>query len=158
VGYNLKIGNAVLEEVDPDDCDGKFCAKYLIEGAHHDGAPAFGEPTDYTNQRWPSYSAWADFCKETGLHALFFDKYDGIMREHPGCFKLTEDHLGQVREALERRKQTTGGRPPGFYDYDEETQQDVDNGNDPQTARLVWLEYWMAWALEHCERPAIENS
>lgn len=158
MGYNLSIGNAVLEEADPSEYDGQFCARYRVKGVRHETAPAFGEPTDYTNQRWPSYSGWAEFCKETGLHGLFFDNYAGIMREHPGCFQLTEDHLRQVREALEQRKQATGLRPPGFFDYDEETQQEVDNGKDPQTARLVWLEYWIAWALANCARPAIENS
>jgi hypothetical protein len=157
MGYSLRIGNAVLEECSPSDYDGMFIARYRAEGASHPEAPAFGEPTDYTSQRWPSYSNWAEFGRETGLTDLFFGE-EGIMREHPGCFLLTNDHLLQVREAMEQRKLATGGKPPGFLDYDEETNQEVDNGKDPQLARLVWLEYWMAWALANCERPALENS
>src|SRR3972149_4695192 len=28
------------------------------EGSHHDNAPSFGDPTDRSNGRWPSYTAW----------------------------------------------------------------------------------------------------
>ena len=56
MNYNLTIGEAVVV-VDWDE----FGIVVSAKKEHHDIAPAFGEPTDYSNQRWPSYTAWEDF-------------------------------------------------------------------------------------------------
>lgn len=56
MGYNLTIGEAVLS----------WDEDYVCVDAQDvtlPNAPAFGDPTDHTNSRWPSYSVWADFCR-----------------------------------------------------------------------------------------------
>lgn len=153
MGYSLTIGNAVLGEPCPDT----HVWSVDVEGFSHPDAPAFGEPTDRTSQRWPSYSGWTDFCTEVGLTKLFYDKECGLLSRHPGTFGLTQGHLKTVTEALERRRAVNGGKEPGFPDETPDGEL-VENGKDGQLARLVWLEYWVRWALENCERPAIRNT
>lgn len=153
MGYTLKIGNAkpVTDEYSFD---------WEVESARHDDAPAFGEPTDYTNARWPSYSAWADFCRDTGLYDMFLDKEEdyALIANHPGIAPINAGHLARVQAAIVQRKLATGDKPPGFWDYDKETNKEIDNGKDYQLVRLLWLEYWMKWALANCEHPAFQNS
>lgn len=79
---------------------------------------------------------------------LFFDKHKGLFRTHSGCFMITQEHYQTVANALEEY-QKHAKRPPGYDDF----------GNyDYDKARLIWLEYWMKWALKNCETPAIYNS
>ena len=153
MGYNLTIGNAVLAEPDPDTNE------YFVEveGFEHPEAPAFGEPTDHTSERWPSYSGWHDFCDEVGLRELFYDEEKGLLAHHPGTVALNRDHLVVIEAALKRRRATNGRKEPGFPD-ETPAGELIENGKDPQLARLVWLEYWVRWALENCERPALHNS
>lgn len=56
---------------------------------------------------------------------------------------LTDDHLTLVKQAISRWKSGHPGTTPGFASY-----------QDPQLARLLWLEWWMDWALKHCVQPA----
>ena len=56
MGYNLAIGEA---EVDWSEDMVRIDAVTV----KLDEAPAFGEPTDHTNTRWPSYTSWSNFCK-----------------------------------------------------------------------------------------------
>lgn len=65
MGYTLTIGEAEIE-YDED------VARIRAQGMKLDDAPADGTPTDYTNSRWPSYSAWADFCRAVGLTDMMF--------------------------------------------------------------------------------------
>jgi hypothetical protein len=153
MGYNLTIGNAVLGEACPDT----HVYSVDVDGASHPDAPAFGEPTDGTSQRWPSYSGWSEFCKEVGLTELFYDRECGLLSRHPGTFALTQGHLDTIAAALKHRRATNGGKEPGFPDETPEGEL-IDNGKDGQLARLVWLEYWVRWALENCERPAMRNT
>jgi hypothetical protein len=153
MGYNFIIGNAVLEEIDPDN-PGR---PPRVENAEHPDAPAFGEPTDHTNERWPSYTAWRDFCKEVGLVDLFYNKNSGLIAQHPGACELTQVHLDEIARALEHRRASNGDKEPGFEDETPEGEL-IDTGKDAQLARLVWLEYWVRWALRNCEHPIFRNS
>lgn len=132
MGYNITIGNAV--PVFGKDYFPELNADWEVEGVTHENAPAFGEPTDYTNQRWPSYTAWSGFVDDTGLREWHNEKFE----RHPGCVGLTAEDVEIVSNAL------TNYVPQGEEDW---------NYN-----RLVWLEYWVRWAVENCETPAIENS
>lgn len=105
--------------------------------ARHDDAPATGDPTDYTNSRWPSYTGWADFCDAYGLRQLILGK---LMHEHPGYHALTREDLKTIRAAAKNEPQ---GR---------------DTAAEYNRARMKWLLYWVKWALSNCKQPAIYNS
>jgi hypothetical protein len=147
MGYNITIGNAV-----PDFSkeDGELYACWVVEETANKDAPRFigDEWTEQRNIRLPSYTAWSEFCKKVGLYDLFFKQYEGLFRQHPGCVMITQEIYQEVFNALEEY-QKHAKRPPGYDDF----------GNyDYDLARLMWLEYWMKWALENCETPAIYNS
>ena len=152
MGYTIKIGHAA--ECQP--------LRFEVQDERSDDAPTFpnDEMTGNGNERSPSYTAWAEFCRETGLHELFFGE-DGLMRRHPGIAALTGDHLDEIRRARERW-QAKATLPPGFEGFPTKlpdgTYGSPDAGRyDYQLARILWLEWWVAWALEHAHRPAIQN-
>jgi hypothetical protein len=161
MGYTIIIGNAT-PEFSKDD--GDLYARWTVEGKELPDAPTFphDEMTGNSNVRSPSYSGWADFCREAGLHDLFLLQHDGLMGEHPGCQMVKPSDLQFVQAALTKRKQTST-LPPGFSDVkfnkDSQSWENIDEGKyDAALARLLWLEFWMKWALENCETPAIQNT
>jgi hypothetical protein len=166
MSYDILIGNAELEAEWASD-DGPV-ARWTVKLTWTEGAPAF--PFDFqpgANVRSPGYSQWADFCRATGLHALFYGgpddgrrHYGGILSEHPGIVPLTPLMLATVVDARERWEQAHPGAVPGF-DFAPgwmlNVADDGVRGRDPILARLLWLEWWMAHALRTCERPAVYN-
>lgn len=151
MGYTIKIGEASFYK----DSDYSYI-DITAKPEKHDGAPAFGEPTDFTNQRWPSYTVWAEFLKATGLYDLFTDEDRGLMRKHPGTALLTKQHQETIRDALNKWKEK--GTNPGFSEtFDGKIVEGQEN-SDPMLARLIWLDYWVTWAVENCENPVITNS
>lgn len=127
----------------------------------HDQAPAYGEPTDHENQRWPSYISWRKFCLFVGLQELFYDEDYGLMRSHPGEMLLLNTHKNQIDLALEKFKKqypnVVAGYSPkidpkkGIYE---------DKAWPPENSymvRLEWLKYWIDWALENCDQPIFKN-
>lgn len=162
MGYSITIGNA-KPEFNKDD--GELWARWTVDGMALPEAPTFpnDEMTGNGNGRSPSYTGWAEFCDAAGLTTLFLEKWEGLMSQHPGCKMLQKEHLLQVQAALEKWKRTAT-KPPGFEGwgkFNEETKQweTPDQGKyDHILARLIWLEFWMKWALENCETPAIENT
>jgi hypothetical protein len=82
-----------------------------------------------------------------------FHRETPLIADHPGAVPLLPGDLEYVRAARIRREQTNGGRPPGFWEDD-----GTDNGNDHTLARLLWLEFWIDWALDNCEVPIIQNT
>jgi len=165
MGYDIRIGNAVPVHSKED---GQLYATWSVEPEAHEDAPTFpnDEMTRNTNSRHPSYSGWDNFCRDADIHSLFYNKeyHDGLFDQHPGCVLLTQDHYTTVAVALENRRRVAT-LPAGFAGYPEfntATQKwdpHSDEGKyDATLARLIWLEYWIKWALENCETPAIENS
>lgn len=71
MGYTITIGQLEIRK-EPEDGLDCACISFGAEGVYHDNAPAFGEPTDHENQRWPSYSSWSDFLQNAGLYDIFF--------------------------------------------------------------------------------------
>jgi|TARA_R110000851_G_scaffold305841_1_gene464003 hypothetical protein len=170
MGYTLKIGDLVVDyDQDEDYPNVSLTAK----GFAHDGAPAFGEPTDHTSERWPSYSGWSEFTQKAGIYTMFYGKEhgsmelsrdDALLRHHPGCVPLTECHRREVNAALAAWKvkypdaTPTFGKPApegerNFFWVDEDNPEE-----NSQMTRLVWLHYWINWALDNCEQPVFENS
>lgn len=151
MGYTFKIGNA--KPVFSKDY-GELRAAWEVEPATSDSAPTFpnDETTGNGNSRSPSYSVWADFCRQVGIYDLFYDDRGSLRAGHPGCAMITADDLSVVKEARQyyEAKVTL---PPRFEGWDYEGPQRYDY----HLARILWLEWWMDWALKNCETPAIEN-
>lgn len=165
MGYTLTIGEAEIDRL------GDEAVRIGARGERHDAAPAYGDPTDYTNSRWPSYTAWHEFAKEVGIHELFygtgwsrderrylecpedFHREGPILGSHPGAALLTKadrDFIAAKREAY------IAAHPEAVPGYSEE------DGPGPTAnatlARLNWLHYWVDWAVENCANPVLENS
>ena len=145
MGYNIYIGDAKLRsEIEGND----LLAWWDVDVVRIDDAPAFpgDEASHHVNSRFPSYSAWSDVTDKANLRSLFYDEDEGLFRKHPGCVKIDESHLERVIKAEERLK-STSALPPGFGD-----------GFNPTLARVMWLRWWMDWAIKNCMVPAIANS
>lgn len=164
MGYTLTIGELEMTFDNDEDCPN---IDLSAEGFCHENAPAFGEPTDNTSSRWPSYISWAEFCRFVGLYDLFYGKNDqkeltrddAILAQHPGCIPLTEKHRREINAAYEAFKikypnaVATYGNPKSFFEGDPNNPEE--NG---QMCRLVWLHYWVNWALDNCKKPVFANS
>jgi hypothetical protein len=140
MGYGLSIGEATIEW--NTDCVRIGCAT-----ERRDNAPAFGEPTDYSNQRWPSYTSWSNAMSALGLMDVMFDERNGgcsdfefkwndkwlipLLATHPGATPITKEHVAYVEEKLAAYSEES---------YDGE-----------------WLLYWLRWAVENCENPVFVN-
>lgn len=160
MGYTLTIGNA--KPFHSKD-DGELYACWDVEGMTHADAPTFAndEMTGNSNSRSPSYTAWKDFAVATGLDDLFFEKWEGLLRSHPGCVMLTQAHAKAITEALARYTRSKPAGFDGFPKFNEATKELVtpDAGKyDAHLARLLWLQWWVTYAVEHCETPALRNT
>lgn len=122
MSYDITIG-----ELEYNKKDGHF-----VKSVRHENAPADGVPTDYTNQRWPAYSAWEQFENETNIH--------GLIDKHPGYVPITLEMVLHCERQCKMYKGVTSMLP--------KTQQ----------GRLNWLAYWMRWAFENCKTPVVYNS
>lgn len=157
MAYNITIGNVRIVEDEGE-------LRLAVEAVTRPDAPAF--PFDgmsaHTSCRSPGYSQWSEFCTLTGLTSLFFDAVSGLMREHPGVFALDDSHLAAVRVARVRWEAAHPVAVPGWdfspYGLPSDGPDDGVRGRDGVLARLLWLEWWMEWALRTCERPAIGNT
>ncbi len=147
MGYNIIIGNATPEFNKDDD---ELSAGWYCKHVSLPDAPTFpnDEMTGNSNSRYPSYLAWSEFCKEAGIYDVFYDETEMFRGGHPGCVLLKKSDLERIREARIRRERIST-LLPGF---------DNDKIYDAVLARLIWLEWWMSWALDNCETPAVENS
>lgn len=154
MGYIFKVGNAKphFSKEDFPYLD----ARWQVEDVEIESAPNF--PNDFggkSNMRMPSYTVWYNFCRNVGLYEFFYVDSFRLANEHPGCVGITEEDVYVVSEAL-RVYQSKATLPAGFESFD-----NFANGYIPSCdgdlARLIWLEWWMRWALENCETPAIEN-
>jgi len=151
MGYNLYIGNAEPSFSKADDV---LDARWRVAAVKVPEAPNFpNDCAEHANFRYPSYSVWAEFCRTVGIYDLFYDKWEGLLCRHPGCMLLKPEHHIKIKAALDAYKLKTT-LPPGFDECDSTGEASY----DPILARLIWLEFWVRWALENCETPAIENS
>lgn len=168
MSYSIYIGNTTMRPVEDEEVvtayarltSGKTCYyEPVVKEMRHPNAPTFpnDEMTGNSNGRHPGYRAWAEFCEVTGLEDLFFNREHGLMREHPGHAELHLEHVSTIHQALLRWQEAHPDANPGFerFSWDDETDEEM--GYDPILARLIWLEWWMTWALANCEHAGIWN-
>lgn len=159
MGYNLYIGEKHVEIYDEGTED--ECTRVTADGQYHDDSPAFGEPTDFTNTRWPSYSAWADFARKSGLWGFLFEDARGNIRGgHPGYFDLTAADVVTVSKALHIARKRY---PEAAKLVDEGWKYTSMMDDEPVkgfglVSRATWLHYWVKWAVENCKNPVFANT
>lgn len=172
MGYTIVIGEAQF-----DGCKDDAYLRVTARREAHDSAPTFDNDTmtGSGNDRSPSYTGWSQFCREVGLYGMFFgvdgrrDPYmkpdpnshrdSPIMQDHPGFAAINEEDVLAVRHALDRHVLCHGELIPGFRAWDERDEDAPVNANEcAARARLIWLVYWMEWAVENCQHPIIANS
>jgi len=159
MGYTLMIGEAELDRYD-DGLDSSLSIS--VSNQKDEKAPAYGEPTDFTNSRWPSYSSWRNAMKFVGLEDIFWNEENGLIRHHPGCQLLTIEHKQIIDKAYEDfyKKYPTckAGYSPLINNNEgvfHDTSWPEENG---MATRLEWLKYWVDWAIENCKNPIFYNS
>lgn len=159
MGYTLIIGQ--LET----DIKNEELRSYNIsdaESARFDDAPAYGEPTDFTNSRWPSYTSWSDAMRFVGLYDLMFNEETGLIIRHPGCVPLVVEHKEIIdkahKEFYEKYPKAKAGYSPKINEKEgiwDDPEWPIENS---MAVRLEWLKYWIDWALSNCSKPVFCNS
>lgn len=148
MGYTITIGQLRVEK-NPEDGVECSCIGFDAEGFKSEAAPAFGEPTDFTNSRWPSYSAWAEFMRDSDMYDFFFTEGGHLIGGHPGVRLVTPELAEYVGLALAAFKIRNPSVQPIF------SESEPKGGT---LCRLIWLDYWLRWSLANCETPVIANS
>jgi hypothetical protein len=159
MGYNLAIGQATVYW-DPE---------YLtidVDTVELDDAPAYDEPTDNKNIRWPSYSGWAHVCRELDIEDIMGrcdgndsgitvdgKKLSALMPEHPGTAPIVQGHYDYIKKKVDRYKMKHKGVAAG---YPKDGQEDAGAGG--VLVRAEWLLFWLKWALDNCDKPIFYNS
>jgi hypothetical protein len=171
MSYSIFIGEARVEEPSLEDFKefGFTQLDVTVDEVRSDLAPTFSgdDLTENSNGRHPSYVAWAEFAKATGLHGFFFDKEIGLMSQHPGAARLHPEHGQQVRNALKAYRQRYPYTKAGWCpcaecqaltrDREAPHDEEIDEGSSGHLARLLWLDFWITWALANCKIPTLCN-
>lgn len=171
MGYTITIGEA--NPVWPTDPDESNEPDWEVKGLALDGAPEFpgDSMTGKGSSRSPSYSTWSEFCRNTGLYDLFFGaRYEPgrevtrdvcLMRSHPGVAMLRPSDLLEIRHARIQWEAKSWPTPERIAGWDPTKAWNDNSEPDPRydgnLARLIWLEWWVAYALENMKRPALGN-
>jgi len=153
MGYTLAIGEAKIESYEEDGLEASCYIK--VNAARKASAPAFGEPTDYTNERWPSYTSWYNFCEYAKiLPTMYYMNIDGSFGNfrggHPGAFPINKEFKEAIDTAYNRLKMQAKTLDPDADIFE------TDLGG--AWARIQWVKYWTDWALENCTTPVLVNS
>lgn len=147
MSYNLIIGEAIIESY--AEAGLEAVCYITAESERHANAPAFEEFTDYTNERWSSYTAWYNFCESVGLTHVMYNSSGNMRGNHPGAFPINKEFKQEIDAAMER---LVSKYPKARATYDTGTDE------DGAMCHLTWLQYWTNWALENCESPVFVNS
>lgn len=161
MGYTLGIGEAEMDF----DADSKYLEiTFKVEFEDTVKAP------DGLGGNWrdAGYGYFKDVANDLGLTELFFGQgWDRSLREYSPCsgefhreFPLIQKHPGHQVIGLDDVDHVTSARifwedhravsgltdPPGLGD-----------DKDDRYFWVLWLEFWMAWAVHKCERPIFYN-
>lgn len=143
MGYTLIIGEAKLAYDEEQVC-------VTADAIHDPAAPAYGEPTDHTSARWPSYTAWGYFARALGLWPMFaLGEKGSLIPDHPGAAPITAAHVETIREAIAAYRAKHPNARPTFEGEIEE------NGH---LARAEWLLWWCEYAVKNLKQPVFVNS
>jgi hypothetical protein len=159
MGYTIIIGELKVEKHKDDGTDSD-CLSFTAEVVRLEKAPAFGEPTDHTNTRWPSYTAWSNAMRGLGLYDLFYNENGHLIGGQSGVRLVTEDLFDEFKTRL-RLFEISNPNVTATYGNTENCLLYPDKNNPEVNAwyvRGVWLEFWMEWALKNCETPVIAVS
>jgi hypothetical protein len=150
MGYVIKVGNAIPH------VNENYILGWEVTNSIHQDCPTFVGDNNKTNVRAPSYSVWADFCRNVGLEDMFYiPAHNKTGKKPKGVILLTQDSLGLVSNSLAEYKNKVK-IPPGFEEDDYATANATIPGNyDGHLARLIWLAWWIEWALSNCKMPAL---
>lgn len=154
MGYTIAIGELEIVK----DEYGKHKRVKTVE---LENAPAFGEPTDYTNNRWPSYTSWGKAMRFLGLEDLMFNERTGLMRSHPGTYRIFKHHKAKLDKAYVEFYKKYPNAKAGFSPIQLSDPFNEDNDwpeENNWAVRLEWLKFWIDWAFENCEKPYFYNS
>jgi hypothetical protein len=165
MGYNIYIGNAELKSSWPDPADEYSdppVAEWVVEGMIHADAP-YSSDSGHSNSRDPSYTGWAEFCREVGIEEWMLKRYEGKMGYHPGCSALTKEDASFLTTLLNDYKEKHPTEEACWCEcsscqYGKKTDIKHNPNASGTLVRLTWLTWWVNWAVENCERPAIYNS
>lgn len=152
MSYDITIGEAMLES-EWDDDGHSWAGWYAQLASHKDSPEAPNDPASGGNLRSPGYGQWHGFIDKAELKDWHEELFEG---GHPGCVPLRPKHLHAVVVALIRWRHLHPGAVPGFH----KTWDGPGEGEELYCgilARLIWLEWWIAWALLNCKRPAFAN-
>jgi hypothetical protein len=166
MGYTFVIGELFWEEYQEEDDWGNIISVEKIEAATEhtsSDAPVFGAPSDGVSMIYPSYGVWEDFVDYVGLRELFYGtekygatrthtEYTPLLREHPDCVPLCDRHLQEVDRALTDFYKKYPEIVPGYTGLDDDT-----SIYSASLARLLWLHFWIKWALNNCKSPMFQN-
>lgn len=156
MGYTIKIGNAFPffhKDVENDE----LTAQWRVQSTssldaphnHFKSMPYECESDEALpiealhNILRTSHADWGDFCRAANVFYVFHPMGSEFRGGSPGCSLLKKSDLIQIRYAKERCKLT-------LLDEIGISQEEI-------LYLLNWLEFWIDWALENCETPAIEN-
>ena len=142
MGYDFRIGELLAEGEPEEDC-----FNWFVQTVRHPNAPTFtgDELTGSSNYRSTTYSGWESAIREAGLYDHFYKPNYGLICRHPG-YKVLSAYDLQVIKAARKAYQKKCALPPGF-----------EEGQDSVLAVLIWMEFWIDWALEHCHQPVFLN-
>ena len=153
MGFHIAIGNVVRRKNDAyDPINDPDEPEFVIEvDPVNDprNAPLVysGTPGDHSNERSPSHTAWTLFARMTGTFDFFFQGpcfVDGPR----GVAEVTQETVSYFSERV-RDFQKKYPHADASKDHKHYTPE------DGSLERLLWLEYWSAWALGNCESPGI---
>lgn len=105
---------------------------YLVEFVQEQRiatAPFVGVVSNSSNEKMVNESQWWDFLEAVGL----VDTFTELMPESSVIADIKPYHLESVRNA----------NKSGLGEWD--------------LNRLLWLEFWMDWALTNCNRPVFKR-
>lgn len=143
MGYSFGVGE-LQKTIECEGTPDEFIW-YYVDVVTHSNAPAFGEPTDFTNQRWPSYTSWSWFLKYVDLHCVFFER-GRLIGGHPGYIAITQKLLSTIEKTWNEYRAL---HPSTKFDFHTE--------ESAALCRLKWLAYWTRWAYDNCDNPVIVN-